>query len=68
MCLSVFSLVKVCHDTVHEMWLRREEVYGVDIAVRWSAVGDDFDIWTMSEKTIEEQYGWRILVTFSFRI
>ena len=40
----IFPFLKVGHDAIHNMWLRREEVEGFDIAVRRSSVGDLFDI------------------------
>ncbi len=48
MCLLVLPLLEVGHDTVHDVWLRGEEVEGVDIAVVGSAVEDLFDVWSKS--------------------
>lgn len=35
------------------MWLRSEEVDGVDIAIGLAAVGDLFDVWSKSGETAE---------------
>lgn len=44
MGLPILSLLQIRHHTIHHMWLRREEVNGLHIAVRRSSVGDDFNV------------------------
>jgi len=44
---SVAPSLKICHDTVHNVWLGREKVDGVDIWVLLSLVLDLFDIWLL---------------------
>lgn len=48
MCLLIFPLLKIGHDAVHNVWLRGEEVEGLDIAVGGAAVGDLLDVWSKS--------------------
>ena len=44
MRLLILPPLEVRHDTVHDVWLGAEEVEGLDIAVRRSAVGDLLDV------------------------
>lgn len=44
MCPAILLLLQVRHDTVHDMWLRCEEIYRFDIAIGGPSVGDDLDI------------------------
>lgn len=46
---SVLPLLKVRHDAVHDVWLRGEKVYGVDIAIRGPSVSDLLNVWSKSE-------------------
>lgn len=42
---AVLALLEVSHDAVHDVRLRREQVDGVDIAIRRPPVGDLLDVW-----------------------
>ena len=54
-CPPILSLFKVRHDTVHDVWLRGEEVDSVDIAISLAAVGDLFDVWSKSGEAAEKK-------------
>lgn len=46
--LPVLSLLQVGHDAVHNMSLRREDIYDVDIALTGPAVLNLFNVWNQS--------------------
>ena len=48
MRLLVLSLLQIRQDTVHDVWLRSEKVYGIDIAVSLAAIGDLLNVWSKS--------------------
>lgn len=70
MRLSVLPLLEIGHDTVDDVRLWGEEVYGVDLAVGGPAVRDDLDIWSELDAGGPQRALWllRILVTFSFKM
>lgn len=45
--LVVLPLLEIGHDTVHDMRLGREEVYGVDIAVGRPSLVDLLNVWVV---------------------
>lgn len=65
---SVLPLLKVSHDTVHNMRLRREQIDGFDIVVRRSSVGDLLDVWAKSEVETSCTETRILLVMLSFRM
>lgn len=44
----VFPFLEVCHDTIHDPWLRCNEVYGIGVAVRCSSISDQLDACILS--------------------
>ena len=46
--LPVLSLLEVCHDTVHNVRVRCEDVDRVNIAIRWPPIRDLLDVWSKS--------------------
>ena len=46
---SILTLLQVGHNAVDNVRLRRDEVYGIDIAVGGAAVSDLLNVWSKSE-------------------
>jgi len=53
----VFPFLKVGHDTVHDVWLRAQEVESLDIAVGGASISDLLDVWSKSGRCDEEGEG-----------
>lgn len=54
----ILPLLKVGHEAVHDVRLRGEEVYGVDIFVGGSPVGDLFNVWSKSGRVGRCEDAW----------
>lgn len=48
----ILPLLEVGHNAVHDVWLRREQVEGLDIVVGRSSIGDLLDVWSKSGETL----------------
>jgi len=60
MCPPVFPLIQVGHDAVDNVWLRGEEVDGIDVMVRGAAVGDLLNVWSESGRQSMVWMGERV--------
>jgi hypothetical protein len=46
--MPIFPLLEIRHDTIHDMRLRRKQVYSVDIAIRRPGLFNLFNIYNQS--------------------
>ncbi len=66
----VLLFLEVGHDTIHDVWLRREKIQGFDIAIGRPSISDLLDVWSKSghcsSTTPSSRRRRHILVMFSF--